>query len=365
MVASVRTLSAKALRLPFVQAFHHAAASRSETSSLLVKVVLEDGTVGWGEGTPRSYVTGEDLGQALAVAAWFGRHLEIGATIDDPEAIAALIAPLQRWPSVRCAVELAMLDALGRSTGRPVAELFGPCSQAPVPYSMVISAGSLESVARLCHRAKDLEFQQVKLKVGSDAAHDLACLRLVRGVLPKAEVRVDANGAWSPEQARGRCLELASEGVRIVEEPLGPAHRSRLAALRRSLGGAVEVLVDESVVTIQDARYLIESGAADRLLLKVSKHGGIGPTLAIGKLAEARGIPVHLGSHVGETSLLTAAAQVVAGHLPLASAEGAWGELLLQRDLTDPCLQLGHGGRAPTCHRPGLGVDVVPERARL
>ena len=57
----IDSLHARALQIPFKVAFSHASASRDTTHSLWVEVTLHDGSVGYGEGCPRDYVTGETL----------------------------------------------------------------------------------------------------------------------------------------------------------------------------------------------------------------------------------------------------------------------------------------------------------------
>src|SRR4051812_37286807 len=55
----IRQLTAYVVRLPLKRVFSHASASRQESENVLIECTLLDGTTGWGEGVPRSYVTGE------------------------------------------------------------------------------------------------------------------------------------------------------------------------------------------------------------------------------------------------------------------------------------------------------------------
>ena len=61
----IRSFTAFTARLPLKRAFAHATATREESENLLVRCELADGTVGWGEGVPRSYVTGETAASCL------------------------------------------------------------------------------------------------------------------------------------------------------------------------------------------------------------------------------------------------------------------------------------------------------------
>lgn len=78
------------------------------------------------------------------------------------------------------------------------------------------------------------------------------------------------------------------------------------------------------------------------------------------RLAQANDLKVHLGCHVGESSLLSAAGRIFAAIIDPAAAEGSFGTLLLERDLTDEPLELGPGGwtSAKYSAHPGLGVPI-------
>ena len=65
----IRQLTAYVVRLPLKRPFTHASATRQESENVLVRCELADGTTGWGEGVPRSYVTGETPDGCLAQLA--------------------------------------------------------------------------------------------------------------------------------------------------------------------------------------------------------------------------------------------------------------------------------------------------------
>jgi muconate cycloisomerase len=124
-------------------------------------------------------------------------------------------------------------------------------------------------------------------------------------------------------------------------------------------------MVDESLVTTADADALIEAKAADFFNIRVSKCGGLAPSLAIALRACEVGIGVQVGSQVGETSILAAAGRHLAAALvDVAFVEGSFGTLLLTEDISVDSVRFGHRGEAPLLTGPGLGVRVVEERLR-
>jgi len=120
-------------------------------------------------------------------------------------------------------------------------------------------------------------------------------------------------------------------------------------------------MLDESLCGVPDARRAIDGGFADILNVRLSKCGGIVPTLQIVAMAARAGLGVQLGCHPGETGLLSAAGRHVAGNLRgLRYVEGSYDRHVLAENLTRPDITFGYAGRAGPLLGPGLGVEVDP-----
>jgi muconate cycloisomerase len=121
-------------------------------------------------------------------------------------------------------------------------------------------------------------------------------------------------------------------------------------------------MADESLVTLDQARRLIQHRACDYFNIRLSKNAGIAGSLAIAKLAEHSGIKIQIGAQVGETGIISAAGRTFAAHLPaLEFAEGSFGTWLLTEDVTFERIAFGWGGRAPLLKSRGLSVTVNEE----
>ena len=126
----VAGLTAWQVRIPLRKPIRHASHTRTETDNLVVRVRLADGTVGFGEGVPREYVTGETIESALDHLKRSDLRGQLGDWADFPAAVAAIekiqLAEIAgddrrcRGNGARCAVELALLDAFGKHFGQPV-----------------------------------------------------------------------------------------------------------------------------------------------------------------------------------------------------------------------------------------------------
>jgi L-Ala-D/L-Glu epimerase len=368
----IEALTIYQLRIPFHQAFKHALHSREESDAVIVKITDGDGRVGFGESLPRSYVTGETMKAMIArlrddlapklLAETFAPGWEtfeyMNSALPDWTRSDNKKKSVVAWNAAFCAVELALLDWSLRRDGCALADFLPPVRY-EVVYSGVISADTPKDAAALAKRMARLGIRQIKVKVGTDG--DVARLEAVRKAAgDDAELRADANGAWSVDEAIEQLRRLAKFRLRAIEQPVRADDLIGMKRVRAECG--VPVMADESLVTAEQAGRLIELGACDLFNIRISKCGGITGSLAIAKLANDAGIQIQIGAQVGETGILSAAGRTLAAHVPaLAFAEGSFGNWLLAEDITFENVAFGYGGRAPLLKSRGLSVTVKQE----
>jgi muconate cycloisomerase len=365
--------------VPLKKVVKHASFERSVSENLVARVELDDGTVGYGEGVPRPYVTGETVETAFELLAAHDWSARIGRPGDFREVVGRLEA--LRIPetdadprgmtgnAAHCALELAVLDAFGRrlgeSAGRAVdlASADGlkrhPAPQ-PVRYSGAITAESTFAEWKSAVKMRLYGFQQVKVKVGTNGQDDprrLGALRLILG--RRMDIRLDANEAWPAAELVERVEPLRRFHPTALEQPVPHREVDALAELRPKLG--IPVMLDESLCGYPDAEAAVARGTADVLNVRISKCGGILASLRIIALAHRSGLGVQLGCHPGETALLSAAGRHVAGRVAgLRYVEGSYDRHILRTNLTSQDLTFRYGGWAGPLDGPGLGVEVDP-----
>ena len=364
----IESITIYQLRIPFHQAFRHALQSREESDSVIVKVTGADGRSGYGESLPRSYVTGETTASMVAhiqdrmAPKIFAESFTPGwETLEYLESVMPQWTEQENgsgvvaWNAAFCAVELALLDWALRADHCALADLLPP-SRLEVIYSGVISADAPAEAAALARRMARLGLRQIKVKVGG--ADDFARMEAVRrAVGAEVELRADANGAWTAEQAVEQLQRLARFQLQCIEQPVAAGDITGMKQVRDRCG--IPVMADESLVTVAQARQLIELGACDSFNIRLSKCAGISGSLAIAQLAQQAGIKIQVGAQVGETGILSAAGRTFAAHLPeLQCAEGSFGTWLLAEDVTFENVAFGLGGRAPLLKTRGLSVTV-------
>ena len=354
------------LNIPFVESFSHSLYERNHSDSIIVKLTANCGVSGFGEGVPRPYVTGETQEDSI-------RHIRdtllprvLPADLDAGDGghilprVNELLPEQNRdkgvvWNASRCAVELALIDCYCRVRNFSVAEALPPNAPA-VTYSGVITTGSPDKVARAAEKCKKAGLTHIKIKVSSpEAVESIAVVRSIVGAF--VSIRLDANGAFDRDTALLFLASAAKYNVECIEQPIPRGNVAELAALRAD--SPISVMADESLITLEDARELIDKRAADYFNLRISKCGGLQRTLAIAELARSAGVGIQLGCQVGETAILSAAGRHMAAHLGnLRFVEGSYGKHLLLEDISKEDIVFGLGGRAPILPGIGLGVTI-------
>jgi len=292
-----------------------------------VVVAREAGLTGRGEAAPLPGHGTETLEECLE---------ELGRAT--PERLPAT-------PAARHAVELALLDLRAQREGVPLAKLLDPRALPEVAVSALLSSVSMPELAREAQRAAADGFTTLKLKVGLD--DDFARAAVVRDAVgPRVKLRLDANGAWTREEALQRLRELAALGIELCEQPTEDL---------RDLRGDSPVLIAADELVARDQVTALER--ADILVLKPMVLGGLIPALRLGREALVHGRQVivtsSLDGAIGRAGAAHLAAALLA-HGPQPAAGLATGALLAE-DLC-PDLLAPRRGVVRISDSPGLGL---------
>ena len=184
-----------------------------------------------------------------------------------------------------------------------------------VPVNATVPAVPAAEVPAVLARFPGCTTAKVKVaQAGQRLADDLDRVAAVRDVLgPAGRVRVDANAAWSLDDALRALTALSAYGLEYAEQPC--ASVADLAALRQALARAavdVPVAADESVRKAEDPLRVALAGAADVVVLKVPPLGGVARALEV---VDACGLPVVVSSAL-DTSVGISAGVALAAALP-------------------------------------------------
>jgi o-succinylbenzoate synthase len=345
--------------LPFAKPYVTARGSLDRREMVLVRARTDDGLKGLGEAVPLTLRGGSTLAAVVdelrgAAAELEGAELAEPAELEPPEILGRLSPP------AAAALEMAWMDLAARETDRPLWRVMGAPACEAVSCNATLSTGGPEQVAAEAQDWAARGFSSFKLKVGVPG--DVAQVGAVREALgPEPRIRIDANGAWSADEAIERLAAMQDHAIELAEQPAGTLEE--LAMVRSHAD--VPIAADESVASADDATRAAEARACDLATIKLSKVGGMASAQLIASI-----LPTYLSSALdGPVGIAAAAhlAQVVDPGGRRGLAHGLATQLLFSEtvatvecEVRDGLLHLPPG--------PGLGVvidDAALERARV
>ena len=316
------------LAIPFRQPFVTSGGVVSERELLLLRLEGGDGTVGWGEAAPFEPYDGVPLERAIAALSGGGGR---------------------RPPQARAAEEIARLDLEARQEGRPLAD---PVRDA-LPVNMTLPAGPPEEVAARAREGLRAGYACFKVKVGlPEDAERVAAVREAVGPWPA--LRVDANRAWSVEEAVACIRTIEDHDLEFVEQPCGSLGELRAVRGRVS----TPIAADESVRTPRSLKRAVELEACDVVNVKVAGAGGFRAAREALALARANGLGAFLSSTLDGPWGIAAALQLAASEDVRLACGLATLELFdspIARALPAP-----RNGTLKVPPGPGLGVNAEP-----
>lgn len=341
--------------VPLLSPFVSAHGTEDVREVVLVHVVLDDGSDGWGECSALSHPT---YSAEYTAGAWAALRDELV-----PRFFAGRPWEVVGHPMASAALLTAEADADLRRVGRRLADQLALINRA-VARSEVVSRAVLgsgttvEAVLAEVERRVAEGHVAVKLKI-TPRRSDLDVLAAVREAWPDLDVAADANGslpAGDPELF-GRIDAL---GLSYLEQPLRADDLWGTAALAQRL--ATPVALDESITSDDAARTAIRFGAADVVNVKPARVGGPVEAARIVQSAAELGVPAFVGGML-ETGIGRAAALAVAA-LPGCTLPADLGpsSRYFAVDLTEPFLLRADGTIAVPS---AAGIGVEPDPARL
>ena len=332
--------------------------------SVVVRVRTDEGVVGAGESHQGvAGYTPETVETMRAVIDHIYGPLLVGRELEAVEALARDMALARQGNRfARCAVEMALWDAMGKACGRSVCALLGGPVRGRLALSASIGIDDADVMARKAAEYVSGGFRTVKVKVGTpDVSMDLVRVREIRrAVGAGVAIRIDANEGYAPDVAQAFIRGLDGLDIEHVEQPVAGPHLDAMARLAGM--GIVPILADESVHSPEDAHRLIAMRAADAIKIKLTKVGGYIAARKIIDLAEAAGLKLVIGQGICSSIEAAAEAQLACAYPHIHEVAEMVGPTKLRGDLADPGLDL-EGGFLALPEAPGIGLS--PSQALL
>lgn len=341
------SLSIEELNIPFKHSFSHASATRNSTEAVLVKVMSQSGLTGFGEGCPRSYVTGETVDTAVTFFEQNKKNIsQIESIADLKDWVNVHQVDVDENPAAWCAVELALLDLLGQEQRKSIEPLLKlPTLSGDFQYTAVLGASKLEAFRAQSQQYLQMGFTDYKIKITGDLEQDKQRICVLRELKEKIIVRLDANNFWDSAEQALQYIKALDYDFFAIEEPLRVGDYEGCISIYKDLG--TPIILDESFLKAKQFDQIAKAPETWIINIRISKMGGILRSLEIAEQAKKCLIPIIVGAQVGETSILTRAALTIANSYRtiLLGQEGAYGTYLLKNDVVEQPLMFEKGGR--------------------
>lgn len=348
---------------------------------VIVRITTDDGHIGYGEATVlpewggdfgRYY--GESSGTVFSVTA---DYLFPVLKDKSPLALEALMSQMNRaikghWYA-KAALEIALLDVIGKALGQPVYNLLGGMVRTKIPLAHSLGLMDVRSALEEAERAVGEGIRTIKIKGGLDPARDIELIRKLESVYQgRVDFVLDGNQAYRSVAEAVRVINKIEDcNVQCVEQPV--AGIRNLASVRSQV--TVPIMADESVWTHFDTMSLVRAEAVDYVSIYVAKAGGLIGGKKVATVAEAGGLLCNVNGSaefgVGNAANLHLAASSSVISLPcvipVTTVKGKEqtevAGRFYQDDIVVEPFQYDNGDLVvPT--KPGLGIEIDEDKLK-
>ncbi|HBY95920.1 MAG TPA: dipeptide epimerase [Chloroflexi bacterium] len=354
----ITTIEAIPIAIPLIRPLKMAVATVHHRDSVLVRVHTDEGLTGLGETVLAQYFTGETPAAAKHAIEEFLAPALAGMDAFDLHAIVQRMdRVLSGNSATKAAIDIALHDLVAKALDVPLYKLLGGQVRDRVYSTWHVVAAQPEQAAEEAREGLAQGFRAIKVKLGTQRLEvDLQRLRAVREAAGEdILLRPDANQAWTPAEAI-RFLRAAEEyGLQFIEQPVKRTDMAGMAAVARAVDTAVAP--DEGLFNAEDALHYIRAGAADGVVMKLIKTGGLVEAQRLASVVQAANLGLHLAGMPGETSICAAAEVHLAVTLPGLNWDSGIATHFAQRDVVAERLLPVEGAYFPP-EKPGLGVEL-------
>lgn len=371
MTRTIQSIEVLPVRLPITRAFHFSSGSAGEEGEtalfVLVKLTDSEGTVGWGEGRPMPQWSYETAEATVTTIRNYLAPALLGQEITDRwglhERMHSVVGrgPSTGFPIAKAAVDMAVHDLCARAAGLPLrCYLGGSVARNTVELSYTLTAHEEGALRKELDEARDKGFRHFNFKAAVAPETDVTLARVIRQVAgPEAFVWADANQGLQPHEALVVARGFADAGVNVLEQPF-PADQLQLTRRLRSQC-PLPLAVDEASVSPADFFHYAAEGLVDYLVVKVTRSGGLWPSLQQIAVAASAGLPLLVSGLTDSLLTKLAAGQLAAtfGHRGPAALNGS--QFIDESLLYPGKAQIEFAGTVHLGEQAGIGVQPEPQ----
>jgi o-succinylbenzoate synthase len=348
------------LSMPLVSPFE-TSFGRETTRQCVIVEIRSAGLIGWGE-CVASHDPGysyETVGTSMHILNDFIAPLLLGQDVKDAVDFQNRVSGIRGHHLAKAGVEMALWDLLGKRANKSLRELFGGVRE---KVEVGVSVGIQDSPQKLAQTVTEyVNSGYARIKIKIKPGKDIAETQTVRAAFPNIRLQVDANSAYTLEDAP-RLKLLDDLNLLLIEQPLFEDDIWDHHKLQSQF--QTPICLDESIISPRHARYAIEMNACKIINIKAGRLGGLSQAVMVHDLCQQNTMPVWCGGML-ETGIGRASNLALAS-LPNFSlpADVSASDRYYQRDITDERFTLNEDSTITVPNGAGLGVTIDVDALR-
>ena len=361
MNAVITKLEFTPASIPYTHREASSRVNRDGVTDIVVKATTTDGLIGWGESCSGANV--ESVLAALRAMAPF----VIGRSPWESESIRAEVFHRGDWawrqPTACLAypgVDMALWDICGKLCGQPLYRLFGGKLRDSANYFYYLSQGSNERIRSQCLDGVARGFTVFYLKVGVDIEAELEMVRTVRETIgPNRKIRLDANAAWTVNEALRNLALLDRFRIDFIEQPVSQDPITNMQEVRARC--PVALSANEGLWSPAEAYRQITGRTADVFCFSPYFVGSLAQFQRLCWLAHYEGLQICRHTH-GEFGVIATAAHHILLTLPNIVEGNQQTAHVMQDDILRTPIPIATGPDWGVPEGPGLGIEIDEDK---
>jgi L-alanine-DL-glutamate epimerase-like enolase superfamily enzyme len=322
----IKNITTEVIHIPLKTPFITALRRVENIEFVRVKLECINGLIAYGEAPATMAITGEDIPIILNSISLIKNDL---LNIDLNSALEVLHNS-SIGSSAKASLDMAIISLLAKEKNIPLYKYFIKKDENLEVKTLFTDVTiSLNTIDVMFKDAKDAISQNMpilKIKLGHDILHAIEVTKLLANELKESTLLIDANQAWSLESSLEYLEAVKDLKIELIEQPVEALKLEDLKQITQK--SYINIMADEAVFTLEDAKKIIKSKSADMINIKLMKCGGLSKAVEILDYAREKGVKCMLGSMLEGPISINAAL-----HLAL-----AYGDVIRYIDLDSPLL---------------------------
>jgi O-succinylbenzoate synthase len=360
MNLQLERIELREIELPLKWPFETSFGRTTRRRILIVRAFDKDGASGYGECVAREnpFFNHETIDTAWLITAKYVAPLLAAARVESASQVGQALSVIRENRMAKAGAEAAIWDLEAKIARAPLWQhINGTRDEITCGVSIGLQS-STEALLDQVSREVESGYQRIKIKI--KPGKDVKLVEATRKQFPAITLSVDANSAYRIETDTPLLKQLDDYNLLMIEQPLAPGDLVDHSKLQREL--RTPICLDESIVSLTNARHAHELGACGIINIKLGRVGGYSEATAIQSFAQEHDMPVWCGGmlEAGIGRAHNIALSTLPGFtLPgdVSASERYWDE-----DIIEPPVTVSREGtiKAPTGH--GIGYEVNEAR---